>query len=593
MRNQKTQSNRHYESILILAIATFISFTSPFEITSAAEGIWAQKRDMPTPRYAMATAVINGKIYTIGGNKGPGPGGDSTLEVYDPAADTWTRKADMPTPRCFLSASVVNGKIYAIGGSRVESTDVPSLATVEEYDPESDTWTRRADMPTQRAGLRTMVVDGIIYAIGGLKAITRAVVPTVEAYDPEMDTWTRKTNMPIQKCFMSANVVAGKIYILGGGIGWGGDPISTVEVYDPMTDNWTRKASMPVTKFGHASSAVGKMVFTIGGQYTVRNTGNTSVEAYDTVADAWTTFAHMPTARENLATAMVDGKIYALGGRFTHPGTRALGAVEEFNPFPLMVDFNGDGIVGIQDLILLIDAWGQAEPTLDIAPRPLGDGVVNAADLELLMDHWETEVDDPTLMACWKLDETEGDIAYDSAAVNDAMVIGDALWQPDAGKVDGALQFDGIDDYIETPFELNPADGEFSVFVWISGSAPGQVIISQENGVNWLMADAEEGALRTDVSDPVMETRRGSEGGDPLISQTMITDGDWHRVGFVWDGQNRILYADDVEVARDTLTNLNGSEGDLHIGAGSHLEQNTFWSGMVDDVRIYGRVVEP
>lgn len=55
----------------------------------------------------------------------------STVEEYDPVTDTWTEKVNMPTPRISLSTSVVNGKIYAIGGW---NGDQFILSTVEEYD---------------------------------------------------------------------------------------------------------------------------------------------------------------------------------------------------------------------------------------------------------------------------------------------------------------------------------------------------------------------------------------------------------------------------------------------------------------------------
>ena len=82
-------------------------------------------------------------------------------------------------------------------------------------------------------------------------------------------------------------------------------------------------------------------------------------------------------------------------------------------------------------------------------------------------------------------------------------------------------------------------------------------------------------------------------GGIPLISAALITDGNWHRVGLVWDGLNRILYVDDVVVAEDTLPNLASADGSLVIGTSSGLEQGTFWSGLIDDVRIYNRAVKP
>ena len=68
----------------------------------------------------------------------------------------------MPTPRHGLSTSVLNGKIYAISGF-----DGTNMATVEEYDPASDTWAKKADLPNLRSHVATQVVDGKIYAIGG------------------------------------------------------------------------------------------------------------------------------------------------------------------------------------------------------------------------------------------------------------------------------------------------------------------------------------------------------------------------------------------------------------------------------------------
>jgi len=207
------------------------------------------------------------------------------------------------------------------------------------------------------------------------------------------------------------------------------------------------------------------------------------------------------------------------------------------------------------------------------------------------MSYWGQEVLPVELVAYWKLDETEGDIAYDSVAVNDAVVFGDALWQPTTGKIDGALAFDGTDDYVSTDFVLNPTDGPFSVFAWIKEGAPGQVIISQTSypdGVNWLLADPAEGKLMTELKGP-------GRSGSPLSSQTVITDGDWHRIGLVWDGSNRTLYVDDVEGAKDTQTGFEATWGGLHLGAGAawNLDAASFFSGLIDDVRVYNRAITP
>jgi hypothetical protein len=73
----------------------------------------------------------------------------------------------------------------------------------------------------------------------------------------------------------------------------------------------------------------------------------------------------------------------------------------------------------------------------------------------------------------------------------------------------------------------------------------------------------------------------------------LALDGAWHRVGLTWDGSNRILYVDDVEVARDTQTSPPSSTGRLYIGAGSTLTAGSFWSGLIDEVRLYDLAVKP
>jgi hypothetical protein len=444
----------------------------------------------------------------------------------------------MPTPRVALSASAVNGKIYVIGGTRTLNNLV-GLSTVEEYDPSTDTWTRKADMPTPKFALCTSVVDGKIYAIGG-GAQSSPGRDIVEAYDPATDTWTRKANMPTGRRNFATCVVGGRIYAIGG---------------------WERSSLYAYT----------------------------TVEQYDPVMDAWTIEADLPVPRASLSACAVNGRIYAIGGtNKTHP-CPALSTVYELSIDVRSPDFNGDGMVDIKDLLRLIESWDQDDSLLDIAPPPFGDGVVDALDLELLMSYWEQPYDDPSLIAHWAMDEEDGIIAYDSAGICDAYLMGDPIWQPDAGQVGGALMFYGVDDYVLAPLSLSPADGPFSVFGWIKGEVPGQVIISQSNGANWLGADPDLGCFMTELIPPAV----GRFTPQPLKSDSLITDGQWHRVGFVWDGANRALYVDDILVAEDTQANLQDSDGGLYIGTGKAMESGTYFTGLIDDVRIYNRAVRP
>jgi len=249
-----------------------------------------------------------------------------------------------------------------------------------------------------------------------------------------------------------------------------------------------------------------------------------------------------------------------------------------------VVDFNGDGIVNIEDLLRLIQSWGQDDPMVDIAPT-FSDGVVDVLDLEALMSYWGQEVKDPTLIAHWALDETEGIVAADSARQNDGTVMGNAAWQPIGGKVDGALEFDGTT-FVVAGSVLDPSDGPFSVLAWVKGGAPGQAIISQQAGYDWLVSDPATGALMT-------ELRSGGRQSKALYSDAVITDGNWHRVSFTWDGTHRRLSVDDTLVAEDTDVALAACDGGVNIGCGKLMAPGSLFTGLIDDVRIYNRAVKP
>jgi hypothetical protein len=290
-----------------------------------------------------------------------------------------------------------------------------------------------------------------------------------------------------------------------------------------------------------------------------------------TVNDPWEPPLPLPEPMYSMGVGCVSAD-----GSMFHAGMSQV-------PIIPIVDINGEGIVDAADMCIIVDNWGTDKPLCDIGPMPWGDGIVDVQDLIILAEHLFTY---PGAVAYWKLDETEGEIAYDCAGDCDGTLMGGPVWQLDGGMVDGALQFDGVDDFILTSSIPNSIEGPFSVLAWVKGGAPGQVVISQRGGVNWLCADTLEGNLMTEL----MGTGRDVA---ILPSQAVITDGNWHRIGLVWDGSHRKLYVDDLAVAEDTLANLEVSENSLLIGTGKAMKSGTFWSGLIDDVRIYNRAVTP
>ena len=133
-----------------------------------------------------------------------------TVEEYDPATNAWRTRAQMPTPCNHFGCEAVNGKVYAIGGrlSGAFIIGFPGKIAVQVYDPAIDSWATKAPMPTSRSGLNTAQLNGIIYAAGGEVQDQQylAAFKAFEAYDPESDTWWQLPSMllPRHECIMAA-----------------------------------------------------------------------------------------------------------------------------------------------------------------------------------------------------------------------------------------------------------------------------------------------------------------------------------------------------------------------------------------------------
>ncbi len=176
-------------------------------------------------------------------------------------------------------------------------------------------------------------------------------------------------------------------------------------------------------------------------------------------------------------------------------------------------------------------------PTHSSSPRLAACNVkVLTAGQTIRSEDWSRDF---TFVAHWTLDESSGLIASDSAGDYDATLIGGAMWRPMAGRLSGAIEFDGVDDCITTPFILNPSQDTFSVFAWVKEGAPGQTILSQIGGAHWLLVDSSTGGLATHSRCPA---ERGRSRLRPRLSPTVngAASADLgRRIG--------VLYVDDVE----------------------------------------------
>ena len=257
-----------------------------FEYDAATDS-WARKKPMALASHHLALTVYGDKIFLFGGFKYPDAGPPAFEPInnaweYDPASDTWKTLAPMPSKRGATAAAVVDGKIYVIGGAGVtagssETAILPArrhmlVGIVEEYDPKTDRWRPRSPLPTPRSHAAVQAVNGKIYVIGG--RIGSAFVDNgsntdlVETYDPPSDSWSRPLErMPTARSAAGSAVWSNRIYVAGGeGRDRQGLTVfGAVEAYDPAANQWKAMPPMPTPRRAMAVGVIGDRLYTISG----------------------------------------------------------------------------------------------------------------------------------------------------------------------------------------------------------------------------------------------------------------------------------------------------------------------------------------
>ncbi len=175
--------------------------------------------DLPVDRASGQLVYLNGELHHIGGtNKA------RTLDVGDhhvlslqPLGTAWRTAAPLPNPRHHAGAAVLGGKIYYIGGQRGHDHVLTTQTDVHAYNPATNTWTKVQGLPRGRGHISgaTFVHDNRIFVLGG-EIMHGTSVRDVTAYDPATNTWTAYTPLPASRASGVAGAINGTLYYTTG-----------------------------------------------------------------------------------------------------------------------------------------------------------------------------------------------------------------------------------------------------------------------------------------------------------------------------------------------------------------------------------------
>jgi len=235
----------------------------------------------------------------------------------------------------------------------------------------------------------------------------------------------------------------------------------------------------------------------------------------------------------------------------------------------LLSDFDLDYVTGIEDMMVMAGDWLD-DATVGIAMEP-----------------------DP--VAWWPFYEGGGTEAHDiSGYGNDGVVYGNPSRAP--GKYGNAIDFDGYNDYVlvADSGSVSVGDGDYTISAWIyphSVSGKYGIVTKVKNNSNKEYAFSIEGGALT------LEVEANANDGKEATGVVVVPNV-WQHVMVVFDSAttDATFYVDDQlqEVVSDSINKLPVYFNDkLHIGRWGGSYNNSYFNGVIDDVRIYNYALRP
>ncbi|MGC8641623.1 MAG: Kelch repeat-containing protein [Isosphaeraceae bacterium] len=336
----------HRLSLVILALNLSLAVRAGEPISpSRADGSstgpaleWTQAAPSPFARVEAPAAIVKGSLYVFGGFTDE-LNASQQVNVYDPATDTWARKKDMPAGLTHLNAVVEGDHIWFAGGFKGKH---PGAATTEvwKYDVAADRWVPGPPLPEPRAGGGLALADHRLHYFGGYLPDRNTNTGDHWSLASEGENeWQREPDMPDPRGHLAAAVLDGKIYALGGDHGHDVKQVdvSSCHRFDPKARKWIAIASFPDGRSHFESSTIihqGR-ILVVGGRCNSSQPPRDVVGdilAYDPHADRWLVVGELPAKLLAPAAAIISGRLVVTGGGLNNP--RPLTATTRIAAFP-------------------------------------------------------------------------------------------------------------------------------------------------------------------------------------------------------------------------------------------------------------------
>ena len=202
------------------------------------------------------------------------------------------KTAQLPEPVANNAVAYYDGEIYSFAGLSAGKTWTEVHAKAFKCAPSKSTCEILPPLPDGKGRLAAtaQTVGDIIYIMGGYTVAedhTEVSTPEVFAFDPKTNTYTRRTDIPVPVDDSVSYVYQDRyIYLISG---WHKDTnVADVQIYDTANDSWQRATDWPgAPVFGHAGGGVGNVMVICDGVEIMPPKDKDSRRTFETISACW------------------------------------------------------------------------------------------------------------------------------------------------------------------------------------------------------------------------------------------------------------------------------------------------------------------
>ena len=184
---------------------------------------WTPGPPLPESRGGGGLALLEKTLHYFGGYKADRDTNAGDHWSLPPGGTAWQRESELPVPRGHVSAAVLEGRIYALGGAHGHDKTQIDVNSCHRFDPAAKKWSEIASLPDGRSHFEssTIIHQGRILIVGGRcnsSQPSRNNVDDLLEYDPKADAWRVIGTMPQKAMAPAAVIISGRIVVTGGGL---------------------------------------------------------------------------------------------------------------------------------------------------------------------------------------------------------------------------------------------------------------------------------------------------------------------------------------------------------------------------------------